>query len=87
MVVDDGSSAMVMKALIVASKRAEEHQKRSPESKYMAKTIFRNFQFSAGTAGGGGSTAGGTAGSTREPFSAVPLAVVPVGAVVPLGGR
>ena len=45
MVVDDGSSAMVTKALIVASKRAEEHQKRSPESKDMAKTIFRNFSF------------------------------------------
>ena len=36
---------MVMKALIVASKRAEEHKKRSPESKDMAKTIFQTMQF------------------------------------------
>ena len=44
-VVDDGSSAMVIKALIVASKRAEEHKKRSPKSKDMAKTIFQKMQF------------------------------------------
>jgi hypothetical protein len=46
-VVDDGSSAMVTKALIVASKRAKEHQERSPEVKDMAKTNFENFSFLA----------------------------------------
>ena len=45
MVVDDGSSEMVIKALIVASKRAKEHKKRSPKSKDMAKTVFQKFQF------------------------------------------
>ena len=38
-VVDDGSTVLVTKALIVASKRAKEHKKRSPKAKDMAKTV------------------------------------------------
>ena len=39
----DGSTAMVMYILLVASIRDENHQKRSPDVKVMAKTVKQFF--------------------------------------------
>ena len=86
MVVDDGSSAMVVKVLFVALKRVEKHQKRSPKSKDMTKRNFQKLQFSASTAGKGGSTAPSTAQARQKAVFEVPREVVPLGAVVPLYG-